>query len=44
MFKKSYYLLLSLMASGIIIISNLASNTLSLACHGEPDCPDELLK
>ncbi|MEA4988039.1 MAG: cyclic lactone autoinducer peptide [Anaerovorax sp.] len=44
MIKKMHSLLLSTAASFLFVVADLTLNSTSLIHHGEPDCPEELLK
>lgn len=44
MFKKMINAVLPAFALGLIAIADMATSTSTLLHHGEPDCPEELLK
>lgn len=44
MFKKINKYFLSVIAFAFILLADISTSTNTLFLHGEPDCPEELLK
>ncbi|MBC6679662.1 cyclic lactone autoinducer peptide [Zhenpiania hominis] len=44
MFKKMLYKVLPVFTLALVFFADTAANTSTFLHHGEPDCPEELLK